>query len=88
MYEKSPIANKRLFGLPVMTVACAAGFVAAAFYFFVLFFDTFAAGHDPVRLTIMAVTFVGGLVLFWIARAVRASKGVNIDLAFKEIPIE
>ena len=88
MYEKSPIANKRLFGLPVMTVACAAGFVAAAFYFFVLFFDTFAAGHDPRRLTIMAVTFVGGLVLFWIARAVRASKGVNIDLAFKEIPIE
>jgi APA family basic amino acid/polyamine antiporter len=88
MYEKSPIANKRLFGLPIMTVACAAGFLAAVFYFFVLFFDSFAAGHDPVRLAIMAVTFVGGLVLYYVAKQIRASQGVNIDLAFKEIPIE
>jgi APA family basic amino acid/polyamine antiporter len=88
MYEKSPIANKKLFGLPIMTVACAAGFVAAVFYFFVLFFDSFAAGHDPVRLAIMAVTFVGGLVLYYVAKQIRASQGVNIDLAFKEIPIE
>jgi APA family basic amino acid/polyamine antiporter len=88
MYEKSPIANKKVFGLPVMTVACAAGFLAALFYFFVLFFDSFAAGHDPVRLAIMAVTFVGGLVLFYVAKQIRASQGVNIDLAFKEIPIE
>jgi APA family basic amino acid/polyamine antiporter len=88
MYEKSPIANKRLFGLPIMTAACGAGFVAALFYFFVLFFDSFAAGHDPTRLTIMAVTFVGGLVLFWVARQMRKSQGVNIDLAFREIPIE
>jgi basic amino acid/polyamine antiporter, APA family len=88
MYEKSPIANKRLFGLPIMTVACGAGFVAALFYFFVLFFDAFAAGHDTKRLIIMGVTFLGGLILFWIARQVRRSQGVNIDLAFKEIPIE
>jgi APA family basic amino acid/polyamine antiporter len=88
MYERSPIANRKLFGLPIMSVACAAGFVAALFYFFVLFFDSFAAGHDPQRLTIMAVTFVGGLVLFWVARQVRKSRGVNIDLAFREIPIE
>jgi APA family basic amino acid/polyamine antiporter len=88
MYERSPIANRKLFGLPIMSVACAAGFVAALFYFFVLFFDSFAAGHDPQRLTIMAVTFIGGLVLFWVARQVRKSRGVNIDLAFREIPIE
>ena len=88
MYEKSPIANKKLFGLPIMTVACGAGFIAAVFYFFVLFFDSFAAGHDPVRLAIMAVTFVGGLVLYYVAKQIRASQGVNIDLAFKEIPIE
>lgn len=88
MYQKSPISGKKLFGLPIMTVACAAGFIAAAFYFFALFFDSFAAGHDPERLTIMAVTFVGGMVLFWAARQIRKSQGVNIDLAFKEIPIE
>ncbi|MBA2311797.1 MAG: APC family permease [Actinobacteria bacterium] len=88
MYEKSPISNKKMFGLPIMTVACSAGFLAALFYFFVLFFDSFAAGHDPKRLTIMGVTFVGGIVLFYVARQIRKSQGVNIDLAFKEIPIE
>lgn len=88
IYERSPIANKKIFGYPVMTVACGAGFLASVFYFWVLFFDSFAAGHDPVRLAIMGATFVGGLGLFYLARQIRASQGVNIDLAFKEIPIE
>lgn len=88
MYERSPIANKKLFRYPVMTVACGAGFLASMFYFWVLFFDSFAAGHDPVRLAIMAAAFVGGLGLFYLARQIRASQGVNIDLAFREIPIE
>ncbi|MEA2292637.1 MAG: basic amino acid/polyamine antiporter, family [Solirubrobacteraceae bacterium] len=88
MYEKSPIANKRLFGLPLMTVLCGAGCVGATFYFFVLFFDQFAAGHDPVRLAIMAGCFVAGLLVFAVTRYVRRGQGFDVDLAFKEIPIE
>jgi hypothetical protein len=75
-------------GLPLMTFACSIGFVAAVFYFFVLFFDEFAAGHDPGRLALMAATFAGGLVFFLSMKAYRKSKGVDVNLAFKEIPIE
>ena len=46
IYEKSPISKRKVFGLPLMTVACGCGFVGAVFYFFTLFFDDFAAGHD------------------------------------------
>jgi amino acid transporter len=88
IYEKSPIAKRKLLGLPLMTVSCAAGFAGATFYFFVLFFDSFAAGHNAGRLAIMAGCFVGGFVFFHVMRAIRKSQGVDVDLAFKQIPIE
>jgi basic amino acid/polyamine antiporter, APA family len=88
IYEKSPIANQRVLGLPLMTVACAIGFVAAVFYFLVLFFDDFAAGHDGGHLLVMAGTFAAGLVFFLAMKAYRRSQGVDVNLAFKEIPIE
>jgi amino acid transporter len=88
IYEKSPIANRRVLGLPLMTVACAIGFVAAVFYFCVLFFDDFAAGHDSGRLAVTGGCFVGGLIFFYVMKLYRRSKGVDVDLAFREIPIE
>jgi basic amino acid/polyamine antiporter, APA family len=88
IYQKSPIAHRKLFGLPIMVPACAAGFLAAVFYFFVLFFDDFAAGHDGDKLAIMAGCFAGGLLFFYVMKQYRKSQGVDVDLAFKEIPIE
>jgi amino acid transporter len=88
IYEKSPISKRMVLGLPIMTVACAAGFVGATFYFFVLFFDNFAAGHNAGRLGIMAACFAGGFIFFHVMRAIRKSQGVDVDLAFKQIPIE
>jgi hypothetical protein len=32
--------------------------------------------------------FVAGFVIFWIMKLVRRRQGVNVDLAFKEIPVE
>jgi hypothetical protein len=32
--------------------------------------------------------FVGGFVIFWIMKLVRRQQGVDVDLAFKEIPVE
>jgi APA family basic amino acid/polyamine antiporter len=88
MYEKSPIANKKVLGLPLMTVLCGLGCVGATFYFFTLFFDNFAAGHDPVRLAIMAATLVSGVLFFGVMKQIRASQGVDVNLAFREIPVE
>jgi amino acid transporter len=88
MYEKSPIANKKVFGLPLMTVLCGLGCIGATFYFFTLFFDNFAAGHDPVRLAIMGATLVSGVLFFGVMKQIRAAQGVDVNLAFREIPVE
>jgi basic amino acid/polyamine antiporter, APA family len=88
IYGKSPLANMKIAGLPVMSVACALGAVAAILYFFNLFFDEFAAGHSRHSMSVLIGWFVGAFVLYWIMWFIRRRQGVNVDLAFKEIPIE
>ena len=88
IYEKSPIAMKKILGLPMMTVACTLGFIAAQFYFWTLFLDEIAAGHDPQQVAIVGGVFVIGLVFYFVMKQIRKSQGVDVTLAFKEIPVE
>ncbi|HKQ95124.1 MAG TPA: amino acid permease [Aestuariivirgaceae bacterium] len=88
IYNKSPIAKHRILGLPIMTVACALGFLASQFYFWVLFSDPVAAGHQTNQVIIVAGVFVIGILFFFFMKAYRKSQGVDVSLAFKEIPIE
>jgi len=88
IYEKSPIARIKIAGLPVMTVACGLGTIAAFLFFFDLFFDSFAAGHARHSLEVLIGWFVGAFIIYWIMWFVRRRQGVKIELAFKEIPIE
>jgi amino acid transporter len=88
LYEKSPIASKTVFGLPIMTVACFLGFIATQFYFWTLYFDPNAAGHDPTQVMIVAGVFVLGFAFYYIMKLIKRSQGIDVTLAFKEIPIE
>jgi len=88
IYGKSAIANIKIGGLPVMSVACALGAIAAFLFFLDLFFDSFAAGHSRHSMSVLIGWFVGSFVLFWIMKLIRRRQGVDVDLAFKEIPIE
>lgn len=88
IYEKSPIARRKLFGLPIMSVACFFGALAAQFYFWTLFFDPVAAGHQTNQLIIVAGVFAIGVLFYFAMKAYRRAQGVDVTLAFKEIPIE
>ena len=88
IYEKSPLAGKTVFGLPIMTVGCFLGFIAAQFYFWTLFLDPNAAGHDPTQVMIVAGVFVLGFVFYYLMKFIKKSQGIDVTLAFKEIPIE
>lgn len=88
IHEKSPIARKTLAGLPLMTVACGLGFLACLFYLVSLFFDDVAAGHQWWQMEIVLGVFVVAAAFFFVMKFYRASQGVDINLAFKEIPIE
>ena len=88
IYQKSPIAKNTLLGFPTMSVHCALGFIASQFYFWTLWLDPVAAGHDPAQLKIVAGIFVIGVVFFFVMKAIRSAQGIDVNLAFKEIPIE
>ena len=88
IYEKSPIANKKILGLPMMTVACILGTAGSQFFFWTLWSDPISAGHDPVQLLLVFGIFVIGIVFYFVMKGIRKSQGVDVTLAFKEIPIE
>jgi amino acid transporter len=88
IYEKSPIARIKLFGLPLMTVACGLGFLASLFYLVSLYFDDIAAGHAWWQMQFVLGIFVVAAIFFFAMKYYRASQGIDINLAFKEIPIE
>ncbi len=88
LYEKSPLANRKMFGLPIMTVGCFLGFLASQFYFWILFLDPTAAGHDPTQVAIVGGVFATGLIFYFIMKMIRRAQGIDVTLAFKEIPIE
>jgi hypothetical protein len=75
IYEKSPIAKRKLLGLPMMTVACALGFIADMFYFVTLWSDPVAAGHDPQQLAIVGGLFVIGFGFYFVMKMIRRSQG-------------
>jgi hypothetical protein len=62
--------------------------LAAQFYFWTLYFDPNAAGHDPTQVLIVAGVFVLGFAFYYIMKLIKRSQGIDVTLAFKEIPIE
>ncbi|HEX9520097.1 MAG TPA: amino acid permease [Streptosporangiaceae bacterium] len=94
LYESSPAKNFRLLGIPIMPVA---GAISAAFFavmFVLLWNDTVAAGplfkpsKMPVEFWITLAAVVLGTAWYLFIKAYRKRRGINIRLAFQQIPIE
>lgn len=88
LFEKSPIAHQKLFGIPTMSVVCFFGTLFMVWAVYNLLIDPVAAGHNPVQLGIAGAVIVAGLIFYWVMRAIRRSQGIDIRQAFKEIPVE
>ena len=94
LYESSPARNFKVLGVPVMPLS---GGIAAAFMgyaFWLLWEDANAAGplikpsKMPVEAWITLGAVVAGTVWYLAAKAYRRRRGINISLAFQQIPIE
>lgn len=88
MFECSPMASMRLFGLPLMSVAGALGLIATLVLSVMLWNDSVAAGHSFSSLGTIGAVFALGIGWYIVVRAYRARQGLKIDKAFQEIPIE
>ena len=90
LYEGSP-ANISVAGIPVLKIVAPLTFAVVAFL-------TWEAWHYPALalsgnpdhrwyiIAFMGGIVVVGLAIYYIARSVRRSQGVDIELVYKELP--
>lgn len=94
LFRMSPVANYRVFGLPAMVVLGVLGALFFAGVVVALWFDPIAAGPlfsaegAKVEFWVVLALLVLGIAWYLGAKAYRRSQGVDIDLAFKQIPVE
>jgi APA family basic amino acid/polyamine antiporter len=85
LYEGSP-AKMEIGRVPVIAIF---GVIEIAFMLFLLYEFLAWPGFglsDPIFTILTFGFFVAGFFLFWIIRAIRKRQGIDIDLAFREIP--
>lgn len=94
LFRLSPASKVRIAGVPVMVIT---GLLAALFFLWtivMLWNDPIAAGplvsaeHVPLEFWIVLGTVVFGIAWYLAVRAYRRRQGIDVNLAFKQIPIE
>jgi len=93
VYRTSPIAKYKVGPIPLITICglIAAGFSAWMLYYYIvqpfLGIADLSKGLDGLKsLLIMLAIFIGWSVYYFVRRAYLKSVGINLDLAYKEIP--
>lgn len=88
VWAKSPASKYRVAGVPLITVSGLLGTAAFAYAIYLLWNDSVAAGHTKTSVLVQLGLFALGLVLYFVVKYVRASRGVDIANAFRQIPVE
>ena len=88
IYASSPIANWKIAGIPVITLA---GIVAAVFIVFMVYewatSAVYGSNSKPSAIYLGA-TYLLALVIYVIARVVRKRQGIDLSRIHREIPVE
>jgi amino acid transporter len=86
LYRSSPTARHVIGGIPLITIAGAvAGGLIGLLIWVALSFDELALTSRDSRL-VVAGSFVTGLAAYIALRVWRRKQGIDIDLAFREVP--
>ena len=88
VYDVSPVAKHRLFGLPLIAVAGVVTFLAAGGVTVANLFVPELGFTTGWSRTLLLVSLLISAIWFFAYRAWQKSRGVDIDLTFKEIPPE
>ncbi len=88
LYRGSP-SRMNVGGVPLCTIAGVITVLAMIFVAYIYVTEPRLGMTKPVEgLTMTFGILIGGIVYYYIARAIRARQGINLDYAFKEIPPE
>jgi basic amino acid/polyamine antiporter, APA family len=90
LVENSPY-NQRVAGIPVLSIV---GFLALLGFggaVAVLLWDEGSGASlskNPGKLELALLVYAAGLVIWFVARAIRRTQGIDIDLSYKELPAQ
>jgi amino acid transporter len=87
LYKRSGI-NWELAGIPVISIAGAVNVISNLVILYIILTDARAGANAPSSLMTVFSLFVIGFVLFYGIRALRKRQGIDVDLLFKEVPVE
>jgi amino acid transporter len=88
LYESSPASKYKIAGFPAITI-CGIVALVADLYIFYLYFTIPGYGLWPgsqMALSFAALLYIVPFVWYFINKQRRASQGINVELAFKEVP--
>ncbi|MFI5421220.1 MAG: APC family permease, partial [Nitrososphaerales archaeon] len=87
MYDKSP-AKRSVGGIPVMTIV---GLLSMLFLIFMTYYYITVpglAGLSLITIETVVGLFIASTVIYFASRMYHKSKGIDLDMVFKEIPPE
>ena len=88
MYEASPVSKYKIAGMPLITVLGVGGMIFALCLTIPMLLDTRYLANSPLSLSILAGSVVLGFVIYYASKAFRKTRGIDLSLAFREIPPE
>ena len=87
LYEKSP-ANYQVAGMPVISILSLGGIIYLLYTIYLFLIDNVVAANTLSNEISIVGIIISGFVYFYVARAYQKKKGIDVDLAYREIPIE
>ncbi|MGH9245339.1 MAG: amino acid permease [Acidimicrobiales bacterium] len=88
LFEASPIARYRVAGVPVITIGGAATVIFLGWFLFLWLRDDVYGINNPTSLVYMGILYAVALLIYLVARVVRARKGIDLTAIHAEIPVE
>jgi amino acid transporter len=88
IYNASPISKYKIGNIPLLTLCGVWGFIVGVVLIWFYLVEPGLGLASTAGLVGIGVIFLFSAVWFWIARALNARKGIDIDLNFQQIPPE
>jgi hypothetical protein len=89
VFEQAPgFVRKKIGSLPVVSLLGGIGFVVIVAVFYLLATMPAAGGLLEIFTAMIVVLYAVGAIMYYVSRAYRRRRGMDLDLAYKQIPPE
>jgi amino acid transporter len=87
LWESSTSARK-VFGIPLLTITGVGSLLVIGLMSYYFGFYSMFGANTPLSLTVVAISIILCAIYYYAFRAYQKGKGIDVDLAYKEIPPE